>query len=171
MLFQFDSWLLEKIEKFSHGWQKTFGLDCLWLAKLCSGFVVVSFLGTYIGIIIYQRISSQENEIRKHRESGYVNPERIQNMHGRILLLCISTMALFAGILDYLTSSNQYKFLILVMASVCFTFMPMAFYFFACSPLPPAKSKVRKWLENTAEFLKGLAAPTPQPVPIRIPSR
>ena len=59
--------------------------------------------------------------------------------------------------------------IIYILALVSWPVLDLAhLYFSACTPMPPSKSKVRRWYEGVITRISDSLAPTPEPIPIRI---
>ena len=194
MLIRFDSWLLEKFEKFSHWWQKLTGKDCFWLARFSAAspiaYTTIILVAAYVyegldGLffqsmffVLYITINltlgfdlkRMEEEVERDQLKGCSNYSKL-DVFGRMVGLCV--LPFMGCVLIAISRTLLYHTPIFYL--IINGFAPVswltALMFACCDPLPPAKSKVRKWLENMAERAKKLIAPIPELVPIRIPSR
>jgi len=189
MLIEIDVWLLRKLEKFSHWFQKLTGKNCFWLARVatacyfCFGLAVTAFyiLSKETSMIILYSLSSliilavaismfkmlkfKEEIVLDASNIGLVNPFKILDYPIRTLTLIFTPICSFreiAGILDGGVS------IILVFIGIFGNLLfwyGLFYYFSACDPLPPAKSKVKEWKEKFVNAVKGVFAPVPRPVP------
>src|SRR3989338_4760467 len=178
MFFAFDRWFLEKFEKFSHRFQKLTGKDCFWLAKVCIGFGVLTSLwnsnlvwkyghgndkdilaiwifGFIYGLMLVSylpMIYSCEEEVKNNQMKNCANPMRLW-CYPRFFIIwipcCIMVPLTFFLLKEFVPSASG---VLRIVGSTVFLWFIPTVYFLACDPLPSAKSKVRKWLKNAAEF-------------------
>jgi hypothetical protein len=161
-----DVFLLEKVfQKISNFFQRTTGLTCFFLAKsavlvtwsamvisifaipninflLRAFFIICSFI--YI-LIIWALVSSwDEREKILTARPNFMNPAAITFSPIRMLALFnfFLTLLFMRGEVwqPYLISSRYLK--------ICFVFIVIYCYFASCTPLPPGKSRIRKWIES-----------------------
>lgn len=179
MLEKFDALMLQKTEKYLHWLQKTCGRDCFWLAHAClimHGLMMTLFvfLSQEYAMLLWMLIQSMHILVKWIKEQAYkdlkcglANQEKLR-VGPRLFQVCgqiYCHSALFLLSLTFLKSS-------VVLLILCGVFFLVLFYYFiACDPLPPAKSKVKIWLENFAEKAKEILSPAPQPIPIPISNR
>ena len=182
MLHKFDVWLIDKFERFSHKWQRMFGQDCFWWARVALAFsaislfmYVFSFLSITVAHIVlcivisplslgiwYMNIRDAEERVKMSHRVGLSNPLKQTAYQFRIALIVISVFFLCLAILI------GHFLLFLVAASLFITTLD---YFISCDPLPPSKSKVRQKLEAGIKKAKEFLAPEPELMPIPVPSR
>lgn len=183
MLIRLDLFVLEKVEKFSHWWQRMFGQDCFWWAKsLTTVSVIMAFSGAFafllteaesdfitdilvssfaatMSFIWFPFISFVEKQAKIAYENSLGNPEKLCSRERIFFLLLLCVMMLPIMIRVHLLLGLGYMF-----------YIPIN-YFCACDPLPPAKSKVRQWLKSAVSATKKVFSSTPQPVLVPVPSR
>lgn len=178
LIRKIDDWMINNVfQKFAHWTQRTFGinnfiwarmLDFVWLSIaiyqdifsvywlffVCIHFLL--FLIFYVHILGAECICAKENN-----GTRYLNPARMSDLFACCRLWMVSivpfaVLKIFSkGLYE---SGDDIKYISFV----------LYFYFVACIPLPPCKSKIRKMTEKLAEMLKSAFAPTPAPVPIPI---
>ncbi len=178
-LFKLDGLILAGFEKFSHRWQKLTGHDCFWLGKLS---LVLAFLGfslyfswfalllgfnfavilgptfMFVSIVPAWLLNVKAKKIvTQYANNGYSNPFKVSYWRSRIsCLFAFSALTLLAvGVFS----------LVGVGYILYFLFYNCFEYFLACDPLPPAKSKIKKWLEAGASAAKRFLAPVQEPIP------
>ena len=179
MLFSFDQWLLDKFEQFSHKSQLWIGKNCFWWARLT---LILYFLfliipkplyvegetwklllrirpfAVMVGLaglfVMRKEIKEIEKKLSK-LVGGYINAQRL-NWKLRILIILITLVVSIIGPLET----------VWYLCAICFV---STMYFMACTPLPPAPSKLKEWLKNKLLAVKKLFAPIPQPVPVPCP--
>lgn len=183
MLFEkIDNGLLTKFEKFSHKWQKLTGKNCFWLAKLSAvcgaifgtlfiglgiliqpktgiiGFPLIFFLffGTILSVKI---IRLTETMVELMNLLGLSNPTKITMKNQRVL--SVFFFVFFFSLVASVGLSNPVFFLMAFYA----VSEVAEVYFTACDPLPPAKSKIRQWLESLVSAAKKAVSISPAPVP------
>jgi hypothetical protein len=178
MLDKTDTWLLNRFENFSHWWQRTFGQDCFWWARKT---VLASMVMTFIGVVMIAGISLEgisagifnasisfmwvpfivriEAGIKKEPENMCANPEKLKSQDRLFFLVAMPFLAIFIFARLSVLVSLGYILYVFIM------------YFCACDPLPPAKSKVRQWLESALNGISKALVPKPGIVPVPIPSQ
>lgn len=195
-MYKFDEWLLIKHEKFAQRWQKLWGTDCFFLARLALyislGFALVFSISEnffteihvenrasdavlMIAILLassgFQFVSAREKRVKKDQLSGLANVF----YNDSEIRLHIGFMALLmSSILSYCIFADLRVNVIFALCGACVPIMHIfEIYFSSCSPLPPSKSKVRKLLESGFEFLRKSLTPKPRRIlaPVPIPSR
>src|SRR3989338_8471808 len=160
-----DTFLLDQVERFSNRWQKLTGLDCFWWSRICQKLLYISILGALFALIFDDYISLTEKEAREALAKNAVNPERVRSMAVRLIVVILSVCVqpiIFRLIILHRIQSTPELNIVVFSAFVVFTSMTALYYFIACTPLPPAKSKVRKWLESGIEFLRETLTPKPR---------
>ncbi len=166
--FGFQAILTKKFQEFT-------GRTCFWLAKwsvftwmVChvlsfihSGFEAVSGM-IAVGVMVITPIFwikaeySEKSFLNTPAGSVGANPERVHELLIILRVLCA------------LASVGNLPFLMLAPAfgGVQIIFWTAGLYFFACTPLPPSKSTVRKWYEKALTKVNDALSPKPEPVPI-----
>jgi hypothetical protein len=160
-----DVFLLDKIfQRISNFFQKKTGLTCFFLAKTSvlvtwSTMVISIFAIPNINfllriffticsliylLIIWALISSwDEREEILAAKGNVMNPMAITGHPIRMMALSnvilVSLLMRGKGWQSYLVSSRYLK--------ICFIFVMIYLYFASCTPLPPGKSRIRKWIE------------------------
>lgn len=194
MLAKFDTWLLNKFEKFTQWWQRTFGQNCFWWAKFFDfvGFIllILCFIETsrfyslkLIPLILATGLYAfgsltfflifipiYEHRITSNHTSGLANPLKVVFSDVRVMLnlyyLVMNVYVLWAGAGGY---SYYWTFFLFVVGLL---FFPIAvLYFVSCDPLPPCKSRVRQFADSVIEKIKEILSPPLAPIPVRVPSR
>lgn len=191
MLEKIDASLLEKIEKFTHWWQKTFGQDCFWWAKVfivlfivfMNSFAVLgilfgnkfdpilfgSFMLTLLSPLVFLTIKIAQARAYQNQVSGLANECKLFLQDKRLMMLVIFNGVGFAwGLFEYLQNIPIY---IVALCPLGFSCLGIAYYALSCDPLPPAKSKVKIWLENFMEKTKEFLTPQPALVPVPVRNR
>ena len=170
-MFAFDQWILDKCEKFSHKIQRTFGITCFGLARICLIlsfllFSVSSFYEYWLwGIIaplvslmpaldLYQRTFYVERRTASLALRGLANPGKND---GVLRLVSCSLIWFLLMLLFSMGGSAIYYFFLVKWVIL----LILHLYFMACNPLPPAKSRVRVLIEKIRESL----IPHPEPIP------
>lgn len=178
MLFSFDQWLLDKFERLGHKSQLYIGKDCFWwahcflviaslffllpkppwgnlthiLQRITSGKIIITvFLFFFIRLGIYYN----ETQVKSKLDNGFINPKRLLWQVRIILIIALA-------ILDILSQSSMF--------SLCSLGFMIVIYFVACTPLPPAPSKLKEWLKNRLRAVKKFFTTMPQEVPVPVPS-
>ena len=177
MLYIFDMWFLNRVEKFSHWWQRMFGQDCFWLARqmvvisIITNFIcglmfmgialediLTSILCGLVSLIWLPYIALTESGVRKAQKDFLSNPEKLASKErlNFVLMLSSTVVLLVGGISIFLAGFILH--------------VPIV-YFCACDPLSPSKSKARKRLESAIGAIKDALSPSSRPEPVPIPSR
>lgn len=198
MLYKFDTWLLEKIEKFAQWWQKMFGQDNFWWSRcfavsftLCCAiyafaathnaypiknwwiyfyFLLFSIAPNISGVYHYVEYNKQKTY--QNLEKGIMNTLKLQLVEMRLLYLFFCPLILsICALLMKLTCRAHISYWLLTLPTISGFAMVFMLYCVSCNPLPPAKSKVKIWLENFVEKAKEFLSPAPQPIPIPISNK
>ena len=186
MLIEIDVWLLGKLEKFSHWFQKLTGKNCFWLAKIaavCHGLLIVVILmpGVFLGDQTVAIVSGilmmftfftvfkhfaliKHRELVVLREENLSNPFKVLDYDWRITILFVILLCLFIMAINLMI--GYFLFYFSAMLAFLMFLQGLLYYFSACDPLPPAKSKVKEWKEKFVNAVKGVFAPAPQPSPV-----
>lgn len=191
MLQTIDWFVLGKFEKFAHWWQRLTGKDCFWLAKLCLILWLTGSAAEYLikiwlfnagaprigllaidallAIFWYHKILSSQFDT--YQKIGFSNKNKLEFKVVRIFMAIATFFTMIAIIFKLLKNADAVYFSsYLIYAVIAIMVFSMA-YFTSCDPLPPAKSKVRQWLEKVVSAAKEALSPTPQPQPIPVESR
>ena len=185
MLRAFDTWFLDTCEHFSHRWQKTFGQDCFWLAKVTllisltgqitfTGIKVwygfIFSLGSIFGLIFaypmwFLLIKTREKITLRLQKNGTANPEKLN----RIRLPMLIFIFFMIGFLTFTTriAYPQIAMKWLAVNIIAWLLFSLADYLSSCNPLPPGRAKIKEWYEA---FKHSLVPATPELAPIKIPS-
>lgn len=172
-MFAFDQWILDTCEKFSHRTQRTFGLTCFSLARGCLGvapivyafplifdesnfwlFVMMFFSGLILSALYLPVTYIYEKKVFEFSLHGLANPFRSYLRLRRFIIFLTGnlTMAFFPmQNVSFVLSLEAWLLALIV-----------HLYFLSCDPLPPAKSKVRAFIEKIRESLSPTEIPTPQ---------
>ncbi|MDP2668678.1 MAG: hypothetical protein Q8P07_02485 [bacterium] len=190
MLEKFDALLLEKIEKFAHWWQKTFGQDCFWWAKFFVVLFIVftnsfaalgilfgnkfspillssSLLTLLISPLAFWTIKITQVRTYQNQINGLANEYKLQLRDKRLIALMIFVTTGFAWGLHELYNIPIY---IAALCPLGFSCLGIVYYAISCDPLPPAKSKARNWLESFWIETKEFLSPEPELVPVPVPA-
>lgn len=196
MLQIVDGFISNKIEKFAHWWQKITGKDCFWLAKaaaVCYGLFgtaimanimlkgkeaavtaicsIVAFLCMALAAGFIKQIKFKQEIVSIAHSRGLANPFKIIDYGVRISAVFLSPICSLSEVLSLLQGRLSFLLIFTGIFGNIFLWILLLYYFSACDPLPPAKSKVRQWLEKVVSAAKEALSPTPQPQPIPVESR
>ena len=180
---RFDNKLLDAVEWISHRIQRLTGKDCFWLAELCAlallGIIVIG-TGCQIAVagsgaeiandLIFAFISSGvllwfcHSLLRKREKNWRENPQFLNRSRADSFDQALRLMWLFFSYcntrdawMDGTIDSWVWAAYSIIMAAFL--------YLIACTPLPPRKNLVRKWLEKAQEALAPSSDALPDPVP------
>lgn len=192
MFFEIDMWLVDKFERFSHKFQRFFGYDCFWLARSCYyscvAFLALFLLGAFwydsafhllaLLIIILPAyyifipmVEDAEALAKKMRNKNLANPKKLDDASDRIKIFPVVFVMVgiyYPFVFAFLVPKSPFFVNFFGIYVFCGIWCLFLTYFIACDPLPPAKSKIRQWLEKLAEAAKGIFEPIPEPVPIPV---
>jgi len=170
-LEKFDLLLLQYgFERLAHVWQKWFGQDCFFLARIAAilfGVAYAWLLPFLAGIITMclviastlYCINIDERRTRHAMGRGCENPSKVDGQFLRYFFLIVAAPLFIACLV--------LRFPVTVLLVVLFWISEL--YFSHCTPLPPAKSKVRQFLEQGSQKIKEFFSPAPEPAPVPIP--
>lgn len=186
-----DFWLLGRLEKFAHWWQKLAGKNCFWLARaavVCYGLLIVAILvpsilygknlvAVTMPVILivaafftvfhhFKMIKYKERIVSGMQEAGLSNPFKIIDSDWRTVALLIIFLCMLAVVVNSVTGGSVSGYFISIMLGFLVFLDGLSYYFSACDPLPPAKSKIKEWKEKSVNAVKGVFAPAPQPSPV-----
>lgn len=189
MLEKIDFWFLGRLEKFANWWQKLTGKNCFSLARafiVVYGISIVEFpvyqiLKTekisifsyivlvtlaFIAVIFFLRlIKFKEKIVLRANRCGLSNPFKLLDNQFRIFTLCFAPIFLCIDVLMF----KEEAFILIIMSMISiskiFSALGLSYYFSACDPLPPSKSRVKEWKEKFVNAVKGIFAPAPRPSP------
>lgn len=192
-LHEFDSWLIDKIEKRTQKFQRNTGKDCFWLARFSLILFAISFVVFVAGAvwyvypskdwwlyilmlsfpgvirILWPAIRKAEEAAYKHLEKGLANPQKLALADIRLLYHIFPI--LFCFVLFMIAApAFLVPFWLSILVPVGGELLTLSVYLVSCDSLRPAKSKVREWLEKFVSATKELLSPAPQPVPVEVPS-
>ena len=186
MLIEIDVWLLGKLERFSHWFQKLTGKNCFWLAKIAAIFhglliVVILMSGVFLGnqaiaivsgimvmfafFVVFKHfalIKHRERVVLSTQEKSLSNPFKVLDYDCRAIVLFIILLCFFIMAINLI---GYFLFYFGAMLAFLMFLQGLLYYFSACDPLPPAKSKVKEWKEKFVNAVKGVFAPAPRPIP------
>src|SRR3989344_9019197 len=111
MLIRTDLWLLERLEKFAHWFQKLTGKNCFWLSRIFIIWGAMNLIGPYqldilegrrlvvpiliTGIVLigaaglWRQSRRKEEQVSRMNERGYANPFKIAGFSFRIIWLLL----------------------------------------------------------------------------------
>jgi hypothetical protein len=168
-----DAFLLERATRLSHWLQRTTGLTCYFIAKLGvfvagSSLLVdivnhfLKFLQTHtplwvvvLNMFLFLVMVLNSLDLTKADETigdgvlpRHLQPYVTQGPTWRLVVMSVTLVS--AGLFAWDYFFGRYRFFMLeFMHAVWFPAgMTVFYYFVAVLPLPPGKSKVRRWLEN-----------------------
>lgn len=185
MLVKIDLWLLYRLEKFAHWWQKLTGKNCFWLAKkfsLLGGlsscyFIAVSYFTfrtdpflagvlSLVGFILCLEVLHVLSLI-KIIETIVLDPPNpfkyIKQIDRIFTIVSYPICAVMWAFMIY--SAYLFSLPTAIFCASAFIWIVIARYLKCCDPLPPAKSRVKEWKEKFVNAVKGIFAPVPQPNP------
>lgn len=170
MFFTIDVWLLEKCERFSHWWQRLFGNDCFWLARMCTIFYALSILLCEVGALwqehitavmlpwlllvspfTYKRVCKIEELVLRMQDRGLANPFKIMGQELRVKSFILAVAAEGGFLLIFIGVAPHLSFVFSLVGLGIFCWYILLNYFVSCDPLPPAKSKIGEWMESWSE--------------------
>ncbi len=175
MLNNLDSYLIDKIfQRFAHWWQELTGLTNFWIAKwmyVCTAILatfllivwaVLTNMPTFFNSIVYLILTlvfilmihgifileMKDKEFTK-KHSGVINEGRINGVGRRVLGLIVTVIFLINFLYFFMDNIK----LLLEIFTITYFFLQVCYfigvYFEDCTPLPPGKSKLKKWNEKT----------------------
>jgi len=187
MLIRTDLWLLERLEKFAHWFQKLTGKNCFWLSRIFIIWGAMNLIGPYqldilegrrlaapillsflflIGAIgLWRQSRRKEEQVSRMNERGYANPFKITSFSFRIIWLLLMAFNVIVSLISLLSHSPLFPAYVLFFLLNYVLSWVLYEYFSACDLLPPAKSRVKEWKEKFVNVVKGVFAPVPRPVP------
>ena len=178
----FDMAIINRLERFTHLTQRSFGLDCFWFARLSvllgtvllilkpTDFYQVAILKISLPLALIAwlyHIQIVEKETKRCIEKGLTNPRK-KDIFWRMF---VCAWVLIHLCFYFSSFSEKWPSLIMFITNITIDFLLISIpYFESCDPLPPSKSRVRKLLEKgTASFRKIFTpTPAPQPTPAQI---
>jgi hypothetical protein len=166
-----DDFLMDEVfQKFVWWFQKIFGKTNFWLARVsCTIFIISAILVAATTLIKQNSLLSAffyvfwllpliffyENyrkDFKRNEEQLFeegiqkkVNERRIIWILPRILLIWITPFFVISNFIVYFKNG---ELLTLISEIIYNLSVLLVFYFASCTPLPPAKSKVKEWLES-----------------------
>ena len=169
ILIWFDQFLIEVIfERFAHWFQRLTGKTCFWMARfsMCVLFVTI---GIDIGVSLcqYKAADLLMNVI----VGGFlisVIPGAIQKVERKVVpgvrnYLAIATWPVLIRSYSVITLMLNLIFFPALQkpptGQVGYLALIMTIYFMSCTPLPPGKSKIKKWLESASQKWNSLWEP------------
>jgi hypothetical protein len=191
MLRRIDVYLIDRVcQKISNKWHLLTGKNCFWIAKLFNSLrflLAVVFclmdpakgtLGisnihpiyfipiSVIGLAVFcDSIGIKEYEKRCHKNEMFRN----ENYNSRYICRVFGLMILVISAVGcFILSASTKTFALgafLFSLSWC-----LLEYFASCTPLPPAKSKIRQWADAAKGFLVEILSPAPEPIPVPVPA-
>ena len=191
MLTNFDLWLLDCLEKFAQKTQRNIGIDCFLWARIsiilfaffiaCNAFFVQyysyplkewwisSLLLVFLSVapIMWSTISPTEQRAKELSLRGLSNPCKLWSDCRLLYIFGAFLISLPCLVLSNTATERTAVFVWLGILGSCM--FPLWLYFVSCDPLPPAKSRVREWLESTVKSAKEFLAPAVEPDPATAP--
>ena len=192
MMINFDLWSLNRLEKFAQKTQRDIGIDCFLWAKICvilfalliscnaffvqyysyplKGWWVSSLLFFFLFVALTMwNVTSLvvERAVKDASSRGLSNPLKLRSEYRFLYIFGAFLVSLLCWVFSNIATERTASFAWLgILGSLMF---PLWLYFVSCDPLPPAKSRVREWLESVAKSAKEFLAPTPEPIPVTAP--
>ncbi len=164
MFQSIDNWLLDQFfQKISDWVEKTFGKNCFWLARLFYCLAAIAFAASSLpnfwknviliilvtlSVICYLTISywTEQKFYGQLVDNQVVsNHQRVSPGYIFLRILALVVAILFTSI--SLLTFFRLKEVSCLFGSIIFPAITVGFYFEACTPLPPAKSRLREFLE------------------------
>ncbi len=186
-MIPFDVWLLDRFQRFAEWWQKLTGKDCFFLARLMIACHMLHMATIGLFVLIFTEkspfdhmpailistvwlyiIRVLETEARSDISRGCRNRGYIDFIAFRLVVIIANPLILGGTLKIYFGLELPFAFALF--SSLCFVwYIPFA-YFLSCTPLPPAKSKIREWIESFSASLREFVVHSPVPAPVRVPS-
>jgi len=164
MFQSIDDWLFDKFfQKISDWVEKMFGINCFWLARLFYCLAAIAFTAgilpsswkniilmilVILGLVGYMIISYLTEQIfydQSVDNQAVSNHQRVSPGYIFLRFLALVVAILFTSI--FLLIFFRSKEVNCLFGTIIFPAITAGFYFQACTPLPPAKSRVREFLE------------------------
>ncbi len=190
-LIDFDNWLLEIHEGLSNRVQRLIGLDCFFLARACIVCATIATAGIFVYLFlhgdldlpffiiavalvafvslfyIFTRISQDEKRTLRAMRDGLKNPRAIEGQ-GRRISTMISSTQIAVGSSTTVIIFRGKSSLTEIFEAVCamlvvFLLIFIAEYFRACTPLPPGRSSLKKWIDMLKAAFQQHSNPLPSP--------
>ena len=190
-MINFDLWSLNRLEKFAQKTQRDIGIDCFLWAKICvilfalliscNAFFVqyysyplkgwwvssVLFFFLFVALTMWNVTSLTERTIKNAFSHGLGNFLKLQSEYRFLYIFGDFIISILCWIFSDIIIERTAIFAWLGISGSCM--FPLWLYFVSCDPLPPAKSRVREWLESVAKSAKEFLAPMPAPIPATTP--
>lgn len=165
MSSKIDDLLIDKIfQPFAHWWQKLTGLTNFWLARWClvlfvvfMALVAMNFSGIYSSInkgliivatfFVFNLFTVLKKRDKNSDGCSLMNEDRINPISCFIRILFFYLCGIFFVIGGVVKDFSSFSLIMLYTTVLCFA---------ACTPLPPGKSKTRKWCEKLSELPEGI---------------
>lgn len=152
-----DAWIIDKLERFAHKWQRMTGLDCFWLAKqtaILTSLVSVLFLpfsfsteGPLFHAIMFLfsamlagLCGTVREQCRAAQANGCCNRLKRTIQLERIMLTLLWVVVIVGAI-----AGRDASFRKLITS---LTLVLLLTYFISLDPLPPCESKVKQWIKG-----------------------
>ena len=179
-----DKTLLDFFERFSHWFQEMFGKDNFWLARVFSWFFC--FLCFYTWLVPIQnfpqipiidslmfflmrwKIREGESSVSYSGDNPSKNKMAISSweqgsrLRWLIFFIVISILSIRSYALNNFETSSLLMAIVNIAKFICIVCI---FYLAACTPKPPSKNKVRKFVEGIGKKIRTLI-PSHEPVPV-----
>ena len=191
-LEKIDEFLRNGVEAFSHKFQILTGKNCFFLARMMLVIAIcISFVGIYcsykdetkfVGLVIactgygviilfssflIYSFKIKEKIYMELLKRGFRNPEALDRT--RIInFLSVLYLSISCPFACYNIPAHP---VFLIFMPVAMIFVIISLYFISCTPLPPATSKVKQWINSFKEVVSNVLAPEPTAVPAKAYSR
>lgn len=174
-MHRIDDFLIDRIfDPFAKKFQVVTGKSCYFLAQMCFWFcssicvitaivsyllglftlvesipiVVVSFLNSLLFLKCIDCMKRLQKKL-EDKPSNAIYPSRLEYQFFR--LGCVFLVQYNTVMLSILWN-NKAGFILFSSLSVTLLGFVLALYFFACTPLPPGRSKIGEWADNFRAF-------------------
>lgn len=181
MLERIDGFLIDKVfQPIANRFEKLFGKDCFFLDGLMFGgvlFCMVFRLALQFSIselifvlllagIVLPLYPTLNRKKRERISSGFMNRERVDSFSVFIRLFILALTIVAWAV--FLTKEIADTELIVERITIFQVgFLLSSFYFSACTPRPPCKSWVAKFIEKLRAAVSEIATPAPEPVRVQ----
>ncbi len=176
---KFDDWIFDNklfgFQSNSNRFQELTGLTCFWLAKWsiivwCFAMLLMDILNGsffrfpdnlfdfFIFAVSVGVVCSLEYKDKNWTHNGLMNESRPNNILERVLFTTVLTFFVLLWITGFVS----------LLGAVVSVLTIAYFYFSACTPLPPSKSKVQIWYEKQLASLDKCATPAPESLPAKL---
>lgn len=174
MLDRMDDYLIKRYQRLTNKFQVCTGKTNFWLAKILAeiSFVMHSFLQITwfvrdkgiltktidafvlivgLGAFLVMRKACERREAESFSEKGVMNDAVLKHQRLRLWIIFLSSFTLAIAILGLVVSIKILEVrgcIIFSASAVMNVSLISSAYFYACTPLPPQKSKLKEWFRS-----------------------